>query len=76
VYAGVKEQNMNAATVLRVFKNSSLVTEKGEFKINRVFDDDKATSKARYRYHCTVNGITVYSRRGKTGKSIFAVVDN
>jgi hypothetical protein len=64
---------MSIATVLRVFKNSSLITEQGEFKISRVFDDGKAGRKARYRYYCTENGITIYARRNKTGKSIFAV---
>jgi hypothetical protein len=29
---------MSVITVLRVFKNSSLITERGEFKISRVFD--------------------------------------
>jgi hypothetical protein len=67
---------MSIATVLRVFKNSSLITEQGEYKINRVFDDGKAASKARYHYHCIENGITIYARRNKTGKSLFAVVDH
>jgi hypothetical protein len=66
---------MSIATVLRVFKNSSLVTEQGEYKISRVFDDGKSANKARYRYHCTENGITIYARRNKTGKPLFAVVD-
>jgi hypothetical protein len=66
---------MSVATVLRVFKNSSLITEQGEFKISRVFDDGKAANKARYHYHCTDNGITIYARRDKTGTSLFAVVD-
>jgi hypothetical protein len=60
---------MSIATVLRVFKNSSLITEQGEFKISRVFDD----GKARYRYYCTENGIIIYAQRNKTGKSLFAV---
>jgi hypothetical protein len=66
---------MNIATVLRVFKNSSLITEQGELKISRVFDDDKAANKARYRYYRTENGIAIYARRNKKGKSLFAVVD-
>jgi hypothetical protein len=66
---------MNVAAVLRVFKNSSLITEQGEFKISRIFDNAGAARKARYRYHCTENGIAIYARCNKTGKSIFAVVD-
>jgi hypothetical protein len=37
---------MSIATVLRVFKNSSLITEQGEFKISRVFDNGRAANKA------------------------------
>jgi DNA-directed RNA polymerase specialized sigma54-like protein len=70
---GVTE--MNVATVLRVFKNSSLVTDRGEFKISRVFDNAGAASKARYRYHCTESGVAIYSRSGKKGKATFAVID-
>jgi hypothetical protein len=67
---------MNVATVFRVFKNSSLITERGEFKISRVFNDGKAANKARYRYYRTENGIAIYARRDKTGTSLFAVVDH
>jgi hypothetical protein len=66
---------MSVAAVLRVFKNSSLVTEQGEYKISRVFDDGKAAHKARYHYYCTENGIAIYARRNKTGRSLFAVID-
>jgi hypothetical protein len=66
---------MSVATVLRVFKNSSLITEQGEYKISRVFDDGKAARKARYHYHCTDNGIAIYARCTKTGRALFAVVD-
>jgi hypothetical protein len=66
---------MSVATVLRVFKNSSLVTERGEFKISRVFNDGKAANKARYHYHCTEYGVVIYSRRTNAGTSKFAVVD-
>jgi hypothetical protein len=76
VYAGGKGVKiMTIATVLRVFKNSSLITEQGEFKISRVFDDGRAAKKARYHYHCTENGIAIYARNNKTGTSLFAVVD-
>jgi hypothetical protein len=66
---------MSAATVLRVFKNSSLITEQGEFKISRVFNNGKAAIKARYHYHCTENGIAIYARRNKKGAAVFAIVD-
>jgi hypothetical protein len=65
---------MSIATVLRVFKNSSLITERGEFKISRVFDDAGTANKARYQYHCTENGIAIYARRTNAGTSKFAVV--
>jgi hypothetical protein len=63
------------ATVLRVFKNSSLITAQGEFKISRVFNNRNAARKARYHYYCTDNGISIYARRNKKGKSVFAVID-
>jgi hypothetical protein len=66
---------MSVATVLRVFKNSSLITPQGEFKISRVFPSGKAANKARYHYHCTDNGIAIYVRRNKTGRAVFAVAD-
>jgi hypothetical protein len=66
---------MSVATVFRVFKNSSLIAPQGAFKISRVFDDAKAAAKARYHYHCTVNGIAIYARHGRNGKAAFAVID-
>jgi hypothetical protein len=66
---------MSIATILRVFKNSSLATEQGEFKINRAFDNAGAARKAWYHYHCTENDITIYARRNKLGNQLFAVVD-
>jgi hypothetical protein len=65
---------MSVATVLRVFKNSSLITKQGEFKISRVFDNAVVASKARYHYHCTENGVAIYARRTNTGTNKFAVV--
>jgi hypothetical protein len=65
---------MSVATVLRVFKNSSLITEQGELKISRVFTGGKAARKARYRYYCTENGVSIYSRHTKAGTNKFAVV--
>jgi hypothetical protein len=66
---------MNIATVLRVFKDSSLGTEQGEFKISRVFDNAKADGKARYHYHCTEHGINIYTSRTSAGISKFAEID-
>jgi hypothetical protein len=66
---------MSVATVLRVFKNSSLIIPQGEFKISRVFPSGKAARKARYHYHCTDNGVSIYARNGRKGKSTFAVID-
>ncbi|MDR2785441.1 MAG: hypothetical protein LBB83_05965 [Treponema sp.] len=66
---------MSVAIVLRVFKNSSLITEQGEFKISRVFDNGGAARKARYHYHCTENGLVIYSRRTNRGIYKFAVID-
>jgi hypothetical protein len=66
---------MNVAVVLRVFKNSSLIMERGEFKISRVFDNTGAAHKARYHYHGTENGIAIYTQYNRKGKPTFAVVD-
>jgi ABC-type Na+ transport system ATPase subunit NatA len=65
---------MGLATVLRVFKNSSLITERGEFKISRVFDNAEAANKARYHYHCTEKDIAIYTRLTNRGINKFAVV--
>jgi hypothetical protein len=62
-------------TVLRVFRNSSLVTSRGELKISRVFNNRKTARKARYHYYCTDKGISIYARRDKKGKSVFAIID-
>jgi hypothetical protein len=67
---------MNTVTILKVFKNSSLITPQGEFKISRVFDNAGTANKARYRYHYTENGITIYARKGRKGKPTFAVIDD
>jgi hypothetical protein len=65
---------MSVTTVLRVFKNSTLITPQGEFTISRVFHNRKAANKARYRYYCAANSIPIYARRNKKGKSIFAII--
>jgi hypothetical protein len=67
---------MSIAAVLKVFKNSSLITEQGEFKISRVFPNGKAAKKARYVYHGSGNGIPIYTRRTVTGKTKYAVICN
>jgi hypothetical protein len=64
------------ATVLRVFKHSSLITEQGEYKISRIFPTGKAANKAGYVHHLTSKGIAVYAtRRGKKAAR-FALIDN
>jgi hypothetical protein len=75
-YLQTGAKTMSIATVFRVFKNSSLITERGEFKISRIFNDDKAANKARYRCYRTENGIAIYARNSRKGKSIFAVIDS
>jgi hypothetical protein len=62
-------------TVLRVFRNSSLVTSRGELRISRVFNSRKTARKARYHYYCTDKGISIYARRDKKGQPVFAVID-
>jgi hypothetical protein len=62
------------AAVLRVFKNSSLVTPQGEFKISRVFPCCKSAKKARYHFFAIDNGIIIYSRRTITGLVKYAVI--
>jgi hypothetical protein len=64
---------MSIATILRVFRNSCIITERGEFKIGRVFVNAKEAAKARYYYYRTENGIAIYARQGRAGKLLFAV---
>jgi hypothetical protein len=66
----------NLATVLKVFKNSSLITTRGEYKISRVFPDRESAEKARYRFFAVDNGITIYRRRTKTGRIQYACIGN
>jgi hypothetical protein len=65
---------MGIATVLRVFKNSSLITPQGEFKISRVFPDRKSAKKAHYRFFTVDNGIIIYRRRTGTGRIKYAYI--
>jgi DNA-directed RNA polymerase specialized sigma54-like protein len=67
---------MNVATVLRVFKNSSLITPQGEFKISRVFNDRKAANKAGYVHHITSGGIEIYARDRHKRTVRFAVISD
>jgi hypothetical protein len=65
---------MSIAAVFKVFKNSSLITEQGEYKISRVFPNGKAAKKARYTYNSSGNGIPIYTRRTITGKTKYALI--
>jgi hypothetical protein len=65
---------MGLATVFRVFKNSSLVTSRGEFKISRVFPDSKSAIQAQYRYFFVDKGILIYRRHTKTGQIKYACI--
>jgi hypothetical protein len=65
---------MGLATVFRVFKNSSLLTARGELKISRVFPDGKSAKKAQYRFFFMDKGILIYQRRSKTGRTTYAYI--
>jgi hypothetical protein len=67
---------MSISTVLRVFKNSSLITAQGEYKISRVFPSRQKAKKAHYRYFGIDKGILIYSRRTRTGMIKYAVIGN
>jgi hypothetical protein len=66
---------MKVATVLKVFKNSSLITEQGEYKISRVFDNAGVANKAAYVHHITIGGIEIYTSRRKRAAR-FAVISD
>jgi hypothetical protein len=65
---------MSIATVFKVFRNSSLITLRGEFKIGRIFPTKKAARKSRYYYHCTESGTDIYIYRSHAGKKRFALI--
>ena len=67
---------MNVATVLSVFKNSSLITPQGEYKISRVFDNAGSANKAGYVHHITSNGIEIYAKSRHKKAARFAVIDD
>ncbi|MDR2629977.1 MAG: hypothetical protein LBC60_03540 [Spirochaetaceae bacterium] len=67
---------MNVATVLRVFKNSSLITPQGEFKISRIFRTAKAATKAGYVLHITNNDIAIYANHRGKKTARFAIIDD
>jgi hypothetical protein len=64
---------MSLTAALKVFRGSTLITERGEFKISRVFTDDRAATKARYYYYRNEDGVIIYTRRGRAGNRTFAV---
>jgi hypothetical protein len=65
---------MNLETVLNVFKNSTLVTGKGEFPISRVFHTIKEARKAKYIYYCAADGTLVFRRQNNNGENKYAVI--
>jgi hypothetical protein len=65
---------MGLSTIFRIFKKSSLITERGEIKISRVFPTCKAAKKAQYRYFRIDNGTIIYSRRLKSGLRKYALI--
>jgi hypothetical protein len=65
---------MGLATVFRVFKNSFLVTSRGELQISRVFPDRKSAKKAHYRFFAVDNGIIIYSRHTGTEQIKYAYI--
>ena len=66
---------MNIETVLRVFKNSSLITPQGEYKISRIFDNAGAANKAGYVHHITSGGIEIYVSRHKKAAWFVVISD-
>jgi hypothetical protein len=65
---------MGLAIVFKVFKGSSLVTSQGEYKISRVFPSRQSARKAQYRFCAVDNGIAIYRRRAKTGRTTYACI--
>jgi hypothetical protein len=64
------------APVFRVFKNSCLITDRGEYTISRVLPSRKKAEKAHYRFYAVINGVTVYRRRAGTGRVTYAYIGN
>jgi hypothetical protein len=67
---------MGLASILRVFKNSTIITEQGEYTISRVFPSRKSAKKARYRFYAVINGVTIYRRRAGTDRITYAYIGN
>jgi hypothetical protein len=65
---------MSVIAVIRVFRNSTLITPQGEFKISRIFPTGKAAQKARYAFCLSHNGVLIYTRRTRNDTSKFAVI--
>jgi hypothetical protein len=72
----IKEHHMGLASIFRVFKNSSIVTDRGEYTISRVFPSRKEAKKARYCFYAVINGITIYRRRAGTDRITYAYIGN
>jgi hypothetical protein len=64
---------MNVIIALKVFKNSSLITPQGEFKISRVFPSAEDAGKTGYVRHCTSSGVDIYTKKGGAAAR-FAVI--
>jgi hypothetical protein len=67
---------MGLAAIFRVFKNSSLVTSRGEIKISRVFPDHKSAKKAQYRFFAVDKGIIIYRHHTGAGRMKYACIGN
>jgi hypothetical protein len=65
---------MSVTAVLRVFRNSTLITPQGEFKISRIFPTGKAAKKARYVFCLSHNGVLIYTKHTKKDTSKFAII--
>jgi hypothetical protein len=69
-----KEMKVMIASIFRVFKHSTLITERGELKISRVFPTCKVAKKARYYYFRCENGTLIFCRRSKNGLRKYAII--
>jgi hypothetical protein len=65
---------MSIATVLKVFKNSTIILDKREYTISRVFPTIKTAIKAHYFYYCTSSGTDIFSRQNKKGSRKYAII--
>jgi hypothetical protein len=65
---------MSVAIILKVFKDSSIITLQGEYEISRIFPGRQSAKKAQYRFCAVDNGIAIYRRRAKTGRTTYACI--